>query len=37
MLDELNRLGYKVNLWEHAYIHPTSPIREAMTPYAGDS
>lgn len=36
MLNKLNSLGYKVNLWEHAYIHPTSPIREAMMPYAGD-
>ena len=36
MLDTLRRAGYKVNLWEHAYVHPSSPIREALEPYAGD-
>ena len=36
MLQALNKLGYKVNLWEHAYVHPTSPIRQQMEPYAGD-
>ena len=36
MLDQLKGKGYKVNLWEHAYVHPTSPIRKAMEPYAGD-
>lgn len=37
MLDELKAMGYKVNLWEHAYVHPTSPIFEDMKPYAGDT
>lgn len=36
MLQELNRMGYKVNLWEHAYVNPDSPIYEDMKPYAGD-
>lgn len=36
MLDTLRQAGYKVNLWEHAYVHPSSPIRGAMEPYAGD-
>ena len=36
MLDSLRREGYKINLWEHAYVHPSSPIRQAMEPYAGD-
>lgn len=36
MLDTLRQEGYKINLWEHAYIHPSSPIRQAMEPYAGD-
>lgn len=36
MLDNLKGQGYKVNLWEHAYVHPSSPVREAMAPYAGD-
>ena len=36
MIDQLKKEGFKVNLWEHAYIHPSSPIRAAMTPYSGD-
>lgn len=36
MLDTLNSNGYHVDLWEHAYIHPSSPIRKAMEPYSGD-
>lgn len=35
-LNECNALGYKVNLWEHAYTHPSSPIFTALTPYSGD-
>ncbi len=37
MLKELQDMGYKVNLWEHAYVHPTSPIFEDMKPYAGST
>lgn len=36
MLDSLRAKGFNVNLWEHAYVHPSSPIREQMEPYAGD-
>ena len=36
MLDKLNSMGYKVNLWEHAYVNPDSPIFEDMKPHAGD-
>jgi len=32
----LNDRGYRVNLWEHAYIDGGSPIYEAMKPYSGD-
>ncbi len=28
--------GFHVNLWEHAFVHPDSPLREALTPYSGD-
>ena len=35
-LNELSEMGLKVNLWEHAYVHPDSPIFEEMKPYAGD-
>lgn len=36
MLDELNSMGYKVNLWEHAYVNPDSPIFEDIKDYSGD-
>jgi len=36
MLDELNRMEYKVNLWEHVFVHPTSDIYEKMKKYSGD-
>lgn len=36
MLTQLKQQGYKVNLWEHAYVHPSSPIRKALEPYSGD-
>jgi len=29
-------MQYKVNLWEHAYTHPTSPVFKDLAPYAGD-
>lgn len=36
MLKQLNDMGFKVNMWEHAYVNPDSPIFEDMKPYAGD-
>lgn len=36
MLQELQQSGFKVNLWEHAYIHPTSPMFAPMKAHAGD-
>ncbi len=35
-LNSAKRLGYRVNLWEHAFTHPASPIFAALEPYAGD-
>ncbi|HUW30319.1 MAG TPA: TIM-barrel domain-containing protein [Planctomycetota bacterium] len=32
---ELRRMGYNVNLWQHAFVHPDSPIYEKMKPSAG--
>jgi alpha-D-xyloside xylohydrolase len=29
-------LNYKVNLWEHAYTHPASPLFPALVQHAGD-
>ena len=36
MLDTLRDMGFKVNLWEHAYIHPTSPMFEPLVKRSGD-
>ncbi|MBK0379706.1 TIM-barrel domain-containing protein [Mucilaginibacter segetis] len=27
---------YKLNLWEHAYVHPTSPIFDSIAPLSGN-
>lgn len=36
MLKTLNENQYKVNLWEHAYVHPTSPLWKPLKDYSGD-
>ncbi|HKG67676.1 MAG TPA: TIM-barrel domain-containing protein, partial [Segetibacter sp.] len=32
----MNKSGFKLNLWEHAYTHPTSPIFEKIAPYSAN-
>lgn len=32
----MGQLGYKVNLWEHAFTNPASPIFTELEPYSGD-
>jgi alpha-D-xyloside xylohydrolase len=36
MLAGLAAAHYRVNLWEHAFVHPSSPIHDAIAPHAGD-
>ena len=36
MVEKLSRQGFGVNLWEHAYTHPTSPIYKALEPYSAE-
>ena len=36
MLKELKEEHFRVNLWEHAFVHPTSPIYKDLMPYSGD-
>ena len=36
LLEETQKMNYKLNLWEHAYVHPTSPIFNDIVPYSGD-
>jgi alpha-D-xyloside xylohydrolase len=33
---ELASLHYKVNLWEHAFVHPTAPFHDEIEAHAGD-
>lgn len=36
LIRELREKGFHVNLWEHAFVHPSSPLYEPLLPYAGD-
>lgn len=36
MARKLSEEHYRLNLWEHAFTHPTSPIYEALLPHSGD-
>jgi len=35
-INTMHGMNYKLNLWEHAYIHPTSPMFEQILPWSGD-
>ena len=35
-IDRINRQGYKLNLWEHAYTHPGSPIFDSIARHAAN-
>lgn len=32
----LREMGYHVNLWEHAFVHPTSPVFEPLLKYSAN-
>lgn len=36
MIDDLTGEHYRLNLWEHAFTHPTAPIYDALLPRSGD-
>lgn len=36
MLSELYGKNYRVNLWEHLFVHPSSPMYEELLPHSGD-
>jgi alpha-D-xyloside xylohydrolase len=36
MTTTLDNKGFKTNLWEHAYVHPSSPIHKELSKYSGD-
>lgn len=35
-VDRLRSMGYQINLWEHAYIHPSSPLFAPLANRSGD-
>ncbi len=36
LLDQLTGTHYRLNLWEHAFTHPTAPIHDALIPHSGN-
>ncbi len=36
MIEMLGRDGYKINLWEHAFVKQESPLYAPLLPYSGD-
>lgn len=36
MVAGLARDGYRLNLWEHAFVHPSSPLHAPLAAHAGD-
>lgn len=35
-LDKVQGMNYKLNMWEHAYTHPTAPFYKDILPYSGN-
>lgn len=36
LIRELRNNDFHINLWEHAFVHPSSPIYEPLKAYSGD-
>lgn len=36
MINELNREGYHINLWEHIFVYPAASFYEKLMDYSGD-
>ena len=36
MIGDLEKRNFRVNLWEHAFTNPESPIYKDLVPYSGD-
>lgn len=36
LLRDAGSQGYKLNLWEHAFTHPSSPLYRLLLPWCGD-
>lgn len=35
-LRQMHDMGYRMNFWEHAFTHPTSPIFDELKPWSGN-
>lgn len=35
-ITNLKKMGFHVNLWEHAFVHPTSPVYDDLIPFSGN-
>ena len=35
-LQKMHEMGYRMNMWEHAFTHPTSPIFDELRPWSGN-
>jgi alpha-D-xyloside xylohydrolase len=36
MMRQVSKLGFRVNLWEHAFTHPSSPLFDQLLTHSGD-
>lgn len=36
LVGKLKKMGYHINLWEHAFVHQEAPFYEKIEPYSGD-
>ncbi|MCL1951718.1 MAG: glycoside hydrolase, partial [Oscillospiraceae bacterium] len=34
--EKMRGLGYQLNLWEHAFVHPQAPFHDEIAPYCGE-
>lgn len=35
-LRQMREMGYRMNFWQHAFTHPSSPMHGALKPWSGD-
>ena len=36
LMARMQELGFHLNLWEHIFVHPSSPLYQVLKPHAGD-
>lgn len=36
MVKDIHAMGYHMNLWQHSYLHPTSPLYYKLKPYSAN-